>query len=227
MAEFGLLSIMIFGLHMVWLSWKLLFKCCEFIKEYCWLLCYVFTKFNQSLHKSWKTSLHKVYILKIHKACTEFTPGYHSMLTECKLSLGATPLPPPKKMKWPYLSNQSCVWDEPKNRFNNSPWPTNAGLWCIWPIRHHMTNDKKNGQEAHLWCTTTQKNKCLISANANAPCTMLLEGRVGHVWACPDAPGRFCSSGKTGPNTDSLKIQYPKNSLFRPGKWAPAPPGNW
>ena len=29
------------------------------------------------------------------------------------------------------------------------------------------------------------------------------------------------------PKTPMLKIEYPKNSLFRPDKWAPATPGDW
>ncbi len=40
-------------------------------------------KFTQSLH----------FFLKLHKVCTEFTPGFHNMLTECKLGFGA-PYPP-------------------------------------------------------------------------------------------------------------------------------------
>ena len=70
------------------------------------------------------------------------------------------------------------------------------------------------------------QNKCPISANSSAPCTTLLEGPAVQVWACPDAPDRCYGRGETGPNTDSSKIEYPRNSLFSPDKWAPAPPGD-
>ncbi len=41
--------------------------------------------------------------------------------------------------------------------------------------------------------------------------------------------GLFYDRGKTAQNTDSLKIEYPKISLFRPwpDKWTPAPPVDW
>ncbi len=107
------------------------------------------------------------------------------------------------------------------------PWSTNcARSWCIWPIRHHMTSDRTWSGGSFMAHQKT-KNKCPISANSNAPCTTLLEGPAVQVWACPEAPDRFYGRGKTGPNTDSPKIEYPKNSLFRPDKWAPAPPGDW
>ncbi len=71
-----------------------------------------------------------------------------------------------------------------------------------------------------------QKSKkiCLISAYAGMPCTKCVKGQVGQVWACPDASGRLYGCGKTGQNTDLLKIEYSKNSWFKPDKWAPAPP---
>ena len=72
----------------------------------------------------------------------------------------------------------------------------------------------------------TSKNNCLISAYAGMPCTTCVKGRVGQVWACPDASGRLYDCGNTGQNTDLLEIEYPKNSLFKPDKWAPAPPGD-
>ncbi len=70
---------------------------------------------------------------------------------------------------------------------------------------------------------TKQKS---VSVHADASCTMRSEGRLGQVWACLDEPGRFYGRGKTGPNTDFLKIEYLK-SLFRPDKWVPAPLGDW
>ena len=70
-------------------------------------------------------------------------------------------------------------------------------------------------------------NKQLIAARAIVPCTMRVEGRLGKVLAPPEDSGRFYGRGKTGPNTDSVKIEYPKNSWFRPDKRAPAPPGDW
>ncbi len=42
-----------------------------------------------------------------------------------------------------------------------------------------------------------------------------------------DASGRFYGLGKTGQNADSLNIKYQKIILFRPKKWAPAPPRDW
>ena len=89
-----------------------------------------------------------------------------------------------------------------------------------------MPNDWKRAFGSSLAHQKT-KNKGLISAYAGAPCTQRSGGPVGQVWACPDAPGPFYYRGKTAQNTDSLKIEYPKNSLFRPDKWAPAPPGDW
>ena len=73
----------------------------------------------------------------------------------------------------------------------------------------------------------TSKKNCLISAYAGMPCTTCVKGRVGQVWACPDASGRLYDCGNTGQNTDLLEIEYPKNSLFKSDKWAPAPPGDW
>jgi hypothetical protein len=73
----------------------------------------------------------------------------------------------------------------------------------------------------------TSKKNCLISAYAGMPCTTCVKGRVGQVWACPDASGRLYDCGNTGQNTDLLEIEYPKNSLLKPDKWAPAPPGDW
>ena len=73
----------------------------------------------------------------------------------------------------------------------------------------------------------TSKTNGLISANADVPCTTRVEGQVGQVWDCPDGSGRFYSCGKTGQNTNFLKIEYPKNSLFGPDKWAPAAPWDW
>jgi hypothetical protein len=56
---------------------------------------------------------------------------------------------------------------------------------------------------------------CLITAYAGMPCTTCVKGRVGQVWACPDASGRLYDCGKTGQNTDLLRMEYPKNSLFK------------
>jgi hypothetical protein len=73
----------------------------------------------------------------------------------------------------------------------------------------------------------TSKKNCLITAYACMPCTTCVKGRVGQVWACPDASGRLYGCGKTGQNTDLLEIEYPENSLFKSDKWAPAPPDDW
>jgi hypothetical protein len=73
----------------------------------------------------------------------------------------------------------------------------------------------------------TSKKNCLISAYAGTPCTMCVKGRVGQVWACPDASGRLYDCGNTGQNTDFLEIEYPKNRLFKSDKSGTAPPGDW
>ncbi len=85
--------------------------------------------------------------------------------------------------------------------------------------------EKRSGASSSVRHET--KLNCPISVHSDAPRTTRVEGQVCHVWAFPDDPCRFYSSGKTCHNTDSLKIEYPKNSLFRPDKWAPAPPGDW
>jgi hypothetical protein len=87
-----------------------------------------------------------------------------------------------------------------------------------------MPNDWKSGKWGHLWRTRHPKTNCLISAYAGMPCTTCVKGQVGQVWACPDASGRLYGCGNTGQNTDLLEIEYPKNSLFKSDKWAPAPP---
>ena len=40
----------------------------------------------------------------------------------------------------------------------------------------------------------TSKFNCLISANADGPCTTRVERQVGQVWACSDGSGRFYRS---------------------------------
>jgi hypothetical protein len=58
------------------------------------------------------------------------------------------------------------------------------------------------------------KTNDLISAHADASGTMLMGGRLGHVPACLEDPGRFYGRGRTGPNTDFLKIGYPKTACL-------------
>ena len=50
-------------------------------------------------------------------------------------------------------------------------------------------------------------NKHLIAVHAIVPCTMRVQGRLGKVLALTDDLGRFYGRGKTGPNTDSLKVR--------------------
>ena len=44
------------------------------------------------------------------------------------------------------------------------------------------------------------KKKYPISAHKGGSCTMLVEGRLGKVLACPEHPGGFYGRGKTGPD---------------------------
>ena len=46
---------------------------------------------------------------------------------------------------------------------------------------------------------------------------MLVGGRLGHVLAPPEDPGRFYGRAKTGPNTDSSRKKIEKSG--REGDW--------
>ncbi len=70
-------------------------------------------------------------------------------------------------------------------------------------------NKTQNRSRGSSWM---RKNKSLIWALAGASCTMLVGGRLGHVWACMECHGLFYRRGNTGPNTDFI----PKN---RVGAW--------
>ncbi len=119
-----------------------------------------------------------------------------------------------KNLKWSYLCNQSSVETSQRTdliTFRDRQTVLDCGAFdryaTIWPMI-----EKWSGSSSLVHHKT--KNKCPISAHADAPCTTRVEGQVCQVWACPDDPGRFYGRGKTGQNTDSLKIEYPKNSLF-------------
>ena len=85
----------------------------------------------------------------------------------------------------------------------------------------------KSGKWGHLWHTRYPKTIVWLQHTQVLHVQRASKGQVGQVWACPDASGRLYGCGKTGQNTDLLRMEYPKNSLYKPDKWAPAPPGDW
>ena len=116
---------------------------------------------------------------------------------------------------------QTSVWDEPKNRFKNHPWQTNYAGFSFVHLTHKTSYDQWLKMVRGLLFGKPQNQKQMSDFSKhqcrqtnNAQCTTLLEGRVSQVWACPDAPGWFYCRGKTGPSTDSFKIEYPKTACL-------------
>ena len=105
-----------------------------------------------------------------------------------------------------------CVWFQqawvrPAQCGWQDEWPKFEPAWTILDDSMAVarrTKTQKCGRGASLMHPQSI-NKYLNSTHAVSSCSMIGGELLGKVLACPEYPGRFYGSGKTGPNTDSSR----------------------